>query len=422
MDRRRSTSTPTPVLAHRALAGIALPLFGIALLLASAATPAAAVPPLQALAGEAVGADQGVYAVAADGTLLASMNAHRAVHPASVTKIASTLALLARLGPDHRFETRVDAKHEIVDGTLEGDLILTAGGDPFFVFESAFFILAELRERGLRRVSGSLVVEGPLIFNWQPDPSGRRLERALAGHDGTGAWTAAQAARPQLAGLARAEARLAFGAGSTLGDAGERRELIVYRSPKLVTMLKAFNGYSNNVFELLSAAIGGASEVGRFARERVGVELAAEITIDNAAGAGRTNRLSPRATVALIDALAAEASTHGLDLTDLLPVAGIDAGTLEDRYRKDDLRGALVGKTGTYGSLGASALAGIVRTRRYGDVRFAVLNKDLTVAVARARQDAFLDGLVAAAGGVETLAYTPASAAPISGAVAESAR
>src|SRR5262249_17394448 len=64
-------------------------------------------PALQALAVVNVGADQGVFVEAEDGRVLASVVADRAVHPASVTKVATTLALLERLGPDHRFETRV---------------------------------------------------------------------------------------------------------------------------------------------------------------------------------------------------------------------------------------------------------------------------------------------------------------------------
>ena len=58
--------------------------------------------------------------------------------------------------------------------------------------------------------------------------------------------------------------------------------------------------------------------------------------------------------------------------------------------------GRVVGKTGTFGSVGASALVGVLRTRRYGLVTFAVLNHGIAVPQARARQDAFVRALVAA--------------------------
>jgi D-alanyl-D-alanine carboxypeptidase len=58
----------------------------------------------------------------------------------------------------------------------------------------------------------------------------------------------------------------------------------------------------------------------------------------------------------------------------------------------------VVGKTGTYGSEGACALAGALRTSRFGIVTFAVLNRGLPVPTARRRQDAFVTQLAAALG------------------------
>ena len=50
--------------------------------------------------------------------------------PASVTKLYSCAAALAAFGPGHRFTTPVYARGEINGGTLAGDLILVAQGDP----------------------------------------------------------------------------------------------------------------------------------------------------------------------------------------------------------------------------------------------------------------------------------------------------
>src|SRR5689334_17725305 len=77
-----------------------------------------------------VGDGQGVYAVSGDGTVLVAQAADRAVHPASVTKIATTLALLERLGPTYRFVTEVTATGPIRDGRVAGDLVIHAVGDP----------------------------------------------------------------------------------------------------------------------------------------------------------------------------------------------------------------------------------------------------------------------------------------------------
>jgi len=358
----------------------------------------AVTPPLQEAAQRLVGADQGVLARAEDGTVLAAVHVERAVHPASVTKIATTLALLRRLGPAHRFDTRLLATGPVDDGALRGNLVVEAGGDPVLVFENAFLMLLELRALGVARIDGRLDVRGPLLFNWKPDPRGEGLRRTLQGREGAAAWPAVTTVRTDAGAVALGDVGLAFREHSIVDGSAPPRLLLVHRSPPLDAIVKALNCYSNNVFHVLSAAVGGAEAVERVARESVPAEMRDEIVIDDAAGGGTSNRMSPRAAGALVDALGQELRALGRSLTDVLPVAGIDIGTLEDRLRDPADRGAVVAKTGTIGSLGACALAGVARTERWGDVTFAVLNRGLTIPEARRRQDAFVHALLAAAG------------------------
>jgi D-alanyl-D-alanine carboxypeptidase/D-alanyl-D-alanine-endopeptidase (penicillin-binding protein 4) len=355
----------------------------------------AAEPPYQALAQRLVGAEQGVYARSQDGTVLAEVVADRAVHPASVSKIPTTLALLRRLGPEHRFHTRVVGTGPIEAGTLRGDLVIEASSDPFLVSEHALWMASDLGRLGVERVAGHLTVTGPLLFNWKPDPRGVALRAVLAGKVDPAIWSAARAARE---GGDASPTAIRFLDGST--TPGVRTTLLEHRSPTLRRILKAFNSYSNNVFHPLSNTIGGPSVVEAVARESVSDAARAGIHLDNAAGAGTTNRLSPRAAVELTDALARELRTHDLALSDVLPVAGVDTGTLRERLTDVQTRGTVVAKTGTYGSVGACALAGVVETRRWGRVTFAVLNHNVPALEARARQDAFVRAIVADAGGV----------------------
>jgi D-alanyl-D-alanine carboxypeptidase/D-alanyl-D-alanine-endopeptidase (penicillin-binding protein 4) len=381
-------------------------------LIAATCSVARAAPPFQDLARRTVGADQGVYAVAEDGTLLAAIEADRPVAAASVAKVATTLALLDALGPNHVFRTRLEAAGPVAGNEVDGDLVVRSENDPFLVFESALLMMAELRSLGVERVRGSLRVEGPLIYNWKPDPHGTELRRTLSGNDGSQAWPAVVARRPELRSVRPQELRLVFAGMPGQKVASGRQTLVSYGSPPLVTLLKTFNGYSNNVFHQFSETIGGPAAVERLARERVEPELRSAIIVENAAGGGTKNRLSPRAAAALVRALAAEASEHRLGLADLLPVSGIDPGTLKERFDDAQTRGVIVGKTGTYGSIGACALAGVLRTKRYGEVTFAILNRGVAVPAARARQDAFVRGLIENAGGV-ALAYRPRTDVPL---------
>jgi D-alanyl-D-alanine carboxypeptidase/D-alanyl-D-alanine-endopeptidase (penicillin-binding protein 4) len=380
-----------------------------ALVLALALTPSlAGGAPLDGLARELVGAGQGVFVQADDGTVLAAQAERRPVHPASVTKIATTLALLERLGPDHRFVTRLRADGPVRDGTLAGDLVVAADGDPFLVDESAARMLARLHALGVRHVTGGVAVHGHLLFDWRPDPEGRALRAALAGRIPADAWATGAGGGSVATEAIRFDGREAAG--------GSAQPLVTYRSPPLRTIVKALNGYSNNVFHPLSDAVGGPHAVQAIARAELPADVAPdEVVIDNGAGAETTNRLSPRAAVAILAALGRTLARVGLDYPDVLPVSGMDAGTLAARLDGDGLRAAVVGKTGTYGDVGASALVGVLRTRAHGRVRFAILNAWVPVPEARRRQDAFVRAL-AAAEGAEPWPYVPDARPPISAA------
>jgi len=347
---------------------------------------AADAPILQERAREIVGASQGAFAKAEDGTVLAAINPDRPMHPASVTKIATTLALLRRLGPAHRFVTRVVAAGPVRDGTVDGDLVVEGGGDPFFVTENALLVLSELETHGVRTVAGSLRTQGPLLFNWQPDDRGKRLARVFEGQGAGTAWSAVCAARPDFASRGERPSGLRFLAAPARGERDAPGLIVTHRSAALVLTLKSLNCYSNNVFRLLSDRIGGPHAVEEAARAAVPAALRGAITIDDAAGLGTTNRLSPRVAVAIIDVLADDLARQELTLPDVLPIAGRDPGTLHDRLTG----GALVGKTGTIPSLSVSALAGRIRTRRFGEVTFAVIDRGLPVPEAQRRQDAFV--------------------------------
>jgi D-alanyl-D-alanine carboxypeptidase len=256
-------------------------------------------------------------------------------------------------------------------------------------------MLDALEDLGIRQVAGRLVVEGPFLVNWRPDPEGAALRALLTGAAGRDAWPAARAAR---GGLGAQPVPLRF-LGQTIKEGTAPGTLLEHRSPPLVRVLKAFNCYSNNVFHPLSATIGGPAVVESIARESVPPASRAGIQLDNAAGAGTTNRLSPRAAVDLTVALQIELARHALVLSDVLPVAGIDPGTLRQRFDDVTTRGTVIAKTGTYGDVGASALAGVIDTQRWGRVTFAILNRNVPVPQARARQDAFVHALVTDAGG-----------------------
>jgi D-alanyl-D-alanine carboxypeptidase/D-alanyl-D-alanine-endopeptidase (penicillin-binding protein 4) len=172
------------------------------------------------------------------------------------------------------------------------------------------------------------------------------------------------------------------------------RILVVHHSQPLLALAKSLNDYSNNILKPLADAAGGASAVESLARSVLPAEMRSEITLGDGAGTDPANRLSPRAAVKLLRALEQELALSGHRLYDILPVAGIDAGTLHDRLNAPDEAGRVVGKTGTFGDYGASALIGAIPTSDRGEVYFAILNHGIAVPEARHRQDRFVRALL----------------------------
>jgi D-alanyl-D-alanine carboxypeptidase/D-alanyl-D-alanine-endopeptidase (penicillin-binding protein 4) len=164
--------------------------------------------------------------------------------------------------------------------------------------------------------------------------------------------------------------------------------------------LKALNGYSNNIFAPFADAAGGVAAIQARIRKLLPADQQGELVLGDGAGAHPANRMSPRATVAILRALDQELDRHDLDLTSVMPVAGIDEGTLKKRLVGPNGEGFVVAKTGTYGDYGACALAGALQTKKDGLVYFAILNRGVPIEVARRRQDAFVRVLMNELGAV----------------------
>jgi serine-type D-Ala-D-Ala carboxypeptidase/endopeptidase (penicillin-binding protein 4) len=108
---------------------------------------------------------------------LVQLNARTSFHPASVIKLATTLAALSELGPSHVWTTEIHATAPVQDGVLRGDLVLRGTGDPGMVTEEHWRMLGALRRTGLYRIEGNvyldtshfyLPVEDPGAFDGQP--------------------------------------------------------------------------------------------------------------------------------------------------------------------------------------------------------------------------------------------------------------
>ncbi|MEO6724340.1 MAG: D-alanyl-D-alanine carboxypeptidase [Blastocatellia bacterium] len=326
----------------------------------------------------------GVYVEKLDGgEPVARANENTAFNPASVIKLATTLAALDKLGPDHRFRTEFRATGELNrrTGELQGDLILMSGGDPSFSIPDARLAGDELRRIGIRRVSGSLVVAGEFVCNEnsQTDVS---------------------------AGVLRRQSRLAFGQPtryeSALANFDNAQRLLAIESDTLINLVRYQNAHSVNAMaDMLASQVGGPDGVQRFLIERVAIPRES-VYISHGSGLD-FNRLTPQHTVRVLRALIQRLATYNLPPEAVMSIAGIDSGTLLDRFAEPEFAGSVIAKTGTLHSTddGVAALAGMMNTRACGKLLFAVYDmaEGRNVLHLRRVQDDFLKRLIFECGG-----------------------
>lgn len=103
---------------------------------------------------------------AGTGTVVYARNAARPLVPASNLKLIVTAAAAHHLDPDYRFRTSAYATGPVVDGVLQGDLVLVGRGDPmisarYFDSRTAVFdsMADSLAARGIRRIAGGVIAD-----------------------------------------------------------------------------------------------------------------------------------------------------------------------------------------------------------------------------------------------------------------------
>ena len=101
-----------------------------------------------------------VIADAETGRVLEAVTPDLPLPPASVAKAVTALYALETLGPDHRFDTRLLATGPVVDGVIEGDLVLAGGGDPLLQTDDLKALAQRLTDSGVTALRGALRVWG----------------------------------------------------------------------------------------------------------------------------------------------------------------------------------------------------------------------------------------------------------------------
>ena len=332
---------------------------------------------------------QGIW-MQSEWAYLVEKQAHVPRSAASLTKVATTLAALNQWGLDHRFSTRIYTTGTLADGTLQGDVIVTGGDDPLFVWEEAIALGNALNELGIQTITGNLIITGPMAMNFKREPQlvGSLLTQAWDAKRWSGIITKQYEALPP--GTPRPQITVQGSIQAVAQPPDNAQLLLTHQSLTVGQLLKQMNIYSNNeMAEILAEAVGGAEVVMETAIQLAKIPPS-EIQLKNGSGLAVENRLSPQAVTLLYRAIQTQLQGTSYTLADLFPVMGRDRkGTLEWR----SMPKGLTVKTGTLNRV--SALAGIIPTQERGMVWFSIINSGPNFDRLRAEQDKFLQKLAA---------------------------
>jgi D-alanyl-D-alanine carboxypeptidase/D-alanyl-D-alanine-endopeptidase (penicillin-binding protein 4) len=364
----------------------------------------------QRIANPRIGSDVGLIVLdAATGSVVSDHGGEQLMLPASNMKIITAVDILATMGADARFTTRVAAGASIADIVLEG------GADPLLTSSN----LQSLARRTAKRLAADV----PVVVHVDDD-----LFPATGRAPG---WTTSYL--PYVAAPVEALARLGDYSSDPSGNAarvfvaklrslGIPASLGGHADAGTGATLAAFDGHSvadavavmlsrseNNVAEVLfrhvARSLGlepswaGGRRAAMQTLARLGLD-ASGMTLNDGSGLSRKDRVSPRflADVLRLARVTKPEPFTVMFLDDALPVAG-RTGTLATAYGRFVTRHAICARDDVQAKTGSLfdtiALSGRARTATGGERLFSILVNDRPQRYSALSTRQALDGLTA---------------------------
>ncbi|TAG86874.1 MAG: D-alanyl-D-alanine carboxypeptidase [Oscillatoriales cyanobacterium] len=339
--------------------------------------------------------NQGIW-IQSGNTLLANHQGTIPLPAASITKVATSLVALQKFGPEHEFITFISTNGGIKNGVLTGDLIIQGGEDPLFVWEEAIAIGNALNQKGIKRITGSLIIANKFYMNFELNPlkSGELLKQGLNSQT----WSAEAIAQHQTLPPNTPKPEVIIEGNVKIAPSTPTitaQPLIKHHSLPLAELIKKMNQYSNNLMaDMLAETVGGAKVVAEQAATATGLPPA-EIQLVNGSGLSENNLISPRAACGLFLALERYLRPYNMTVADVLTVVGKDQGILSER----PLPKLAVIKSGTLDNV--SALGGALPTQKQQTVWFVMMNGGANVEVLRTQQEVLLKDFLSEWGAVQ---------------------
>jgi D-alanyl-D-alanine carboxypeptidase/D-alanyl-D-alanine-endopeptidase (penicillin-binding protein 4) len=359
------------------------------------------------------------------GRTLFSRNQDTALAPASNEKLLVTATALLTLGPDAVFHTAVLAPSQPVDGAIDGDVVLTGGGDPYLRADQVRDLASQIAALGVVHIRGRVLADASLLDTsvgsyrsaWAFDGDiGGRLAALVVDH-GRGKDPVLHAA--QILHDALKDAGVELDGKPQAGRAPEGAvQLAGVDSAPLRSVIAAINVPSDNfAAELLLKDLGARSGEGGSTAAGAAVVRATLASFGihprvlDGSGLARADRVTPRQLVRLLERMAAQPVGDAFAAS--LPVAG-RTGTLRKRMRGTPARDRCRAKTGTL--IGVSALSGYCTTTGGANLAFSFLENRVCEACAKRVEDRMTVALATYSGSAPSSSPSSSGGAPSSSA------
>ena len=333
-----------------------------------------------------------VYDLTTDSMLYVHGHQQR-MRPASSMKVVTAVTALDKLGGDYQFSTQLYSTVPPTDSVLQGSLVARGGFDPLFGRDDLRAFVEALRQRGIRRITGDLVLDVSLKdttslgWGWCWDDKNKPLTPLL--YRGNDSWADHFYEQLERAGIT-------LEGNIHRGILPRGVQLLVERKHSIDQVLRPMLKDSNNLcaeamFYQLAALSKCAYATHKDAAAQVQRVIAqcglqpSDYLVADGSGLSLYNYVSPELLVAMLRyaARSEETFTH---LTTALPIMGRD-GTLKSRCRRTPAQDNVRAKTGTVE--GVSSLTGYAMAANGHRLCFAIINQGVrTTAEGRNFQDA----------------------------------
>lgn len=110
--------------------------------------------------------------VGAGNRVIASLNANKTRTPASVIKVLATYAAVLKLGFDYRWPTQFYTTGALQNSVLRGDLYVKGFGDPTLAAKDLESIVANIKAKGIQKITGNIVIDRTYFDVGSKDNSG----------------------------------------------------------------------------------------------------------------------------------------------------------------------------------------------------------------------------------------------------------